>query len=247
VAFGSVEASEAEKSAGRPGDALVDPADVVMDRAFTVQATPEAVWPWLVQLGKGRAGWYLPRAIERFLPGSRRAARYLNPAWLGLKEGDVIPDYGGRNETFLVAQISPPRALVYRSRRGRTSLTWSLALEPPGGAPGRTRVFLRLRMAPVRHTLLARTAGELIDLLTVAGMAAGLAERLRDSDREPPARSLPSVVCPWGRRRDFFCHPAHFRQPGQGWPGKRARLKSGRIPRADDRAYREGHVRRGTA
>jgi hypothetical protein len=41
-------------------------------------------------------------------------------------------------------------------------------------------VFLRLRMAPVRRQLLARTAGELIDLLTVAGMAAGLAERLRD-------------------------------------------------------------------
>ncbi|HEY1003250.1 MAG TPA: hypothetical protein VGD83_26780, partial [Streptosporangiaceae bacterium] len=61
---------------------------------------------------------------------------------------------------------------------GRASLTWSLVLEPAGSEPGRTRVFLRLRMAPVRHKLLARTAGELIDLLTVAGMAAGLAERL---------------------------------------------------------------------
>jgi hypothetical protein len=43
-------------------------------------------------------------------------------------------------------------------------------------------VFLRLRMAPVRHKRLARTAGELIDVLTVAGMAAGLAERLRGYD-----------------------------------------------------------------
>ena len=180
--FSSVEASEAEKNTGRPGDALVEPADVVMDRAFTVAASPEAVWPWLVQLGKRRAGWYLPRAIERFLPGSRRAARTLNPAWLRLETGDVIPDYGGRNETFRVAQITPPCALVYRSRRGRTSLTWSLALESVSSEPGRSRVFLRLRMAPVRHKLLARTAGELIDLLTVAGMAAGLAERLRDQE-----------------------------------------------------------------
>jgi len=180
--FSSVEASEAEKKTGRPGDTLVEPADVVMDRAFTVAAPPEAVWPWLVQLGKRRAGWYLPRAIERFLPGSRRAARTLNPAWLRLEAGDVIPDYGGRNETFRVAQITPPCALVYRSRRGRTSLTWSLALESVSSEPGRSRVFLRLRMAPVRHKLLARTAGELIDLLTVAGMAAGLAERLRDQE-----------------------------------------------------------------
>jgi hypothetical protein len=176
---GSVEASAAEKRAARPGDELVDPADLVMDRAFTVGAPPEEVWPWLVQLGKGRAGWYLPRSVERFLPGPRRAARSLNPAWQRLEAGDVIPDYGGRDATFQVARITPPSALVYTSRRGRTSLTWSLSLEAVSGEPGRTRVFLRLRMAPVRHQLLARTAGELMDLLTVAGMAAGLAERLR--------------------------------------------------------------------
>jgi hypothetical protein len=182
--FASVAATAAEKRAKRPGDDLVDPADVVMDRAFTVPAPPERVWPWLVQLGKQRAGWYLPARAERFLPRSRRAARTVNPAWLGLRPGDVIPDYGGRHETFEVAAITAPSSLVYRSRRGHTDVTWSLALEPapgsPGapGLPGHTRIFLRLRMAPVRHQRLAQTAGELVDLLTVAGMAAGLKERL---------------------------------------------------------------------
>jgi hypothetical protein len=182
VIFGSVAASEAEKNMGRPGDGLVEPADVVMDRAFTVEVPPEAVWPWLVQLGKGRAGWYLPGGIERFLPRSRRAAWSVSPGWLRLQAGDVVPDYGGRNATFRVAQITAPSALVYWSRRGRTTLTWSLSLESVTSEPDRTRVFLRLRMAPVRHKLLARTAGELFDALTVAGMAAGLAERLRDHD-----------------------------------------------------------------
>jgi hypothetical protein len=187
--FASVAATEAEKRVQRPGDDLVDPADVVMDRAFTVPGPPEQVWPWLVQLGKQRAGWYLPAGAERFPPRSRRAARTVNPAWLGLRPGDVIPDYGGRYETFEVAAITAPSSLVYRSRRGHTDLTWSLTLESapglpapgPQGAPGppsRTRIFLRLRMAPVRHQRLARTAGELVDLLTVAGMAAGLQERL---------------------------------------------------------------------
>lgn len=90
-----------------------------------------------------------------------------------MEAGAVVPDYGGRNATFEVAQITPPTALVYWSSRGRISLTWSLTLEPAGNDPDRTRVFLRLRMAPVRHKLLARTAGGLIDLLTIAGMAAG--------------------------------------------------------------------------
>ncbi len=173
----SVRATAAERQAARPGDQLVDPADVVMDRAFTVAAGPEAVWPWLLQLGKRRAGWYLPARAERFLPAGRRAARSLNRAWLGLQAGDVIPDYGGRNATFEVAQISAPHSLVYRSRRGRTSVTWSLTLEPADADGASTRVLARLRLAPVRHRWLARTAGELVDKLTIAGLAAGLRER----------------------------------------------------------------------
>ena len=93
--FASVAATEAEKRVQRPGDDLVDPADVVMDRAFTVPGLPEQVWPWLVQLGKQRAGWYLPAGAERFLPRSRRGARTVNPAWLGLRPGDVIRSAAG--------------------------------------------------------------------------------------------------------------------------------------------------------
>ena len=58
----------AEWAATLPGDDLVDPADVVMDRAFSLPAPPDTVWPWLVQLGKRRAGWYLPRWVDRVLP-----------------------------------------------------------------------------------------------------------------------------------------------------------------------------------
>jgi len=172
----NVHATAAERAAPRPGDDLVSPADVVMDRAFTVPAAPDAVWPWLVQLGKRRAGWYLPRRIERFLPSGRRALRDIAPAYQRLAVGDVIPDYGGRDETFTVVAIDPPRHLVYRTRRGHTEVTWSITLT--GAEPGQTRVALRLRMAPVRHRRLASTGGELIDWLTVAGMAAGLRERL---------------------------------------------------------------------
>ena len=56
------------RDGGRPAGRSIMSAPTLMDRAFTVAAPPAAVWPWLVQLGKKRAGWYLPRAIERFLP-----------------------------------------------------------------------------------------------------------------------------------------------------------------------------------
>lgn len=168
-----------ERSAVLPGDDVVAPADVVMDRAFTVVARPDEVWPWLVQLGKNRAGWYLPGWLERVVPVSRRGIRQIDPRLLDLAAGAVVPDWGGADATFTVVSIQPPSHLLYGSTRGRVALTWCLLLsEAPGGA---TRVHLRLRLAPVRHRLLATSAGGLLDLLTVMGLAAGLRERLRQT------------------------------------------------------------------
>lgn len=161
-----------------PGDHLVE-ADVVMDRAFDLTAAPGTVWPWLVQLGKRRAGWYLPASVERFVPESRRALRHVDQALLEHHVGDVIPDWGGADATFTLAAIEEPRVLLYTSRRGRTDLTWCLHLAPVAiqGSSG-TRVHLRLRLGPVRRRRLAEVGGGLFDALSVTGMAAGLRERV---------------------------------------------------------------------
>ncbi|MEJ2886448.1 hypothetical protein [Actinomycetospora aeridis] len=179
--FDAVAATATEQDEPRPGDELVAPADVVMDRAFTLADEPAAVWPWIVQLGKRRAGWYLPARVERFVPRRRRAAVRVVDRWQHLAVGNVIPDYGGRDETFVVDEIDPPHTLVYRSRRGRTDVSWSITLRPVTGG---TRVHLRLRLGPVRHVRLAETVGDAFDAVTIAGMAAGLRERLAVS---PPA------------------------------------------------------------
>ena len=173
--FAGVAATAAEAVSLRPGDHLVPVADVVMDRGFDVPGAPEQVWPWLVQLGKQRAGWYLPRAVERLLPPARRAARSIEPRWQGLAVGERIPDYGGPEEFFEAVEVQPARHLVYRSERGRMQVSWAITLTAT--ATG-TRVHLRLRLAPVRRVWLAESLGELVDVLTIAGMAAGLRERL---------------------------------------------------------------------
>jgi hypothetical protein len=173
--FAAVTATAEEVRAPRAGDDVVPDADVVMDRGFAVPGTPQQVWPWLVQLGKGRGGWYLPRSVERFVPRSRRAARSVQPQWQGLRVGDVIPDYGGPKEYFEAVEVESARHLVYRSERGRMRVSWSITLTAYDGG---TRVHLRLRLGPVRRVWLAETGGDLIDALTIAGMAAGLRERL---------------------------------------------------------------------
>ncbi len=92
-----------------------------------------------------------------------------------LAVGDVIPDWGGRDATFTVADLAPPGTLVHTSARGRVRLSWAITLS----GSTTTRVHLRLRLGGVRRERLARVAGGFFDWLTIVGLAAGLRERLR--------------------------------------------------------------------
>ena len=148
-----------------------------MDRGFDAPGTPDQVWPWLVQLGKGRGGWYFPRSVERFVPPLAPGdAVRRSRSGRGCRSATSIPDYGGPEEFFEAVEVEPARHLVYRSERGRMQLSWAITLTPYDAG---TRVHLRLRLGPVRRVWLAETVGEFFDAVTIAGMAAGLRERLR--------------------------------------------------------------------
>jgi hypothetical protein len=57
-------ATEEEAARPLPGDQVVTKADFVATRAITIDAPPHDVWPWLVQIGSGRAGWYTYDRID---------------------------------------------------------------------------------------------------------------------------------------------------------------------------------------
>jgi hypothetical protein len=175
--------ASSERAEALPGDGVVSPADVAMDRAFTLEAPPDVVWPWVLQLGKRRAGWYLPRTVERLVPRGRRGLRSIDPDLLSLAVGDVVPDWGGAKATFTVLELVTGSHLVYGSTRGHTRLTWCLRLT--SDAANQTRMHLRLRLAPVKHPAVAERLGGLFDQLTVMGLAAGLRERVR-ADADTP-------------------------------------------------------------
>jgi hypothetical protein len=161
------------------GDDLIPDANIVFDRVAIIPAGSAEIWPWLLQLGKRRAGWYLPRRIERLLPPGRRAARRIDPRWQALGLGDRIPDYGGRHEWLEVARLEPTRALVYRSERKGAPFTWALLLESQGSTATALRLRFRgrLRSTGWRRRAIA-TGGDLFDWATGALMLAGLRERV---------------------------------------------------------------------
>jgi hypothetical protein len=71
-----------------------------------IDATPETIWPWLAQMGFGRAGWYSYDAIDTSHP----SAQEVIPALQELKVGDLMPVAPGAG--FEVRVLEPNRALV---------------------------------------------------------------------------------------------------------------------------------------
>lgn len=188
-----VEPTAQERAQRLPGDDLVDDPDVVMDRAFTLPAPPEQVWPWFAQLGRNRAGWYLPRSVERLVPPRRRALRRIDGNLPRLQPGDVIDDWPGPKDTLTIVAHQPPTldepgALVHTSSRNRIRLSWAItigsadaaSMPAADGFGGSARVQLRLRIAGVRRRRLTEYGGGLVDLLSVVGLERGLRERLAE-------------------------------------------------------------------
>jgi hypothetical protein len=89
-----------------PGDEVVADGVTAETRGITIHAPPAAVWPWLVQMGYGRGGWYSYDQID--MRGA--SADRIVPELQSLSVGDSMPTHpaGG----FLVKAIEPERALV---------------------------------------------------------------------------------------------------------------------------------------
>lgn len=148
-------ATRAERSALLPGDDLITEPKVQTDHAVTIDGSPSNVWPWLVQMGWGRGGWYTARWVDQLLfPANGPSADRIVPELQDVVVGTFIPD--GAPDTgcgFDVVSLDPGRALVLRSNshlpvswRDRATLdwTWSFVLTPLDGGR-RTRFRFRSR------------------------------------------------------------------------------------------------------
>jgi hypothetical protein len=138
------------------GDEQLPNATAWTTHAITIAAPPSAVWPWLVQLGWGRAGWYTYRWVDRLLfPANGPSATHILPDHQQLAVGDHIPDGPPEADCwFTVERLEPERLLVLRSTRHLPASwrqrglamdwIWSWHLQEP--TRGRTRVVQRNRM-----------------------------------------------------------------------------------------------------
>jgi hypothetical protein len=113
-------ATDAEVRRSLPGDDLVPDPKCGYTQAVTIKAPACEVWPWLVQIGYKRAGWYSHDWLHRLMgiAGSvddeHRSAKRIIPELQDLRVGDVVEIAPGMG--YVVAGIEPRRALILQSR-----------------------------------------------------------------------------------------------------------------------------------
>jgi proline iminopeptidase len=145
-------ATDEEVASLYPGAELIPGATRSATMAVTLDARPEAVWPWLVQMGVDRGGWYSWDRLDNF---GRKSAARIHPEWQTIRLGDSFLARPDGSESWRVAALDPGRFLCLRMSldlgghefdpqqrppRFHTDSTWAFLLsELPGG---RTRLVV---------------------------------------------------------------------------------------------------------
>jgi hypothetical protein len=178
-----------------PGDGLLPKADLIATRAITIDASPDAVWPWLAQMGQGRGGFYSYEFLENTIGRADiHNAHRVVPEWQELHVGDKVrlhPDV-----PLVVADVRPGIALVLRAAvpMGEVAapydFTWAFCLR--GQSDGFTRLLIR-----ERYTYDAWWASPLVEAVSVVSfvmtqrMLRGIRDRVESA---PPVRQT-AVAC----------------------------------------------------
>ena len=190
-------ATDLEERKPLPGDDIAAPVMTHHTRAVTIDAPPAAVWPWLIQIGDRRAGFYSYDWIEKYLflgtvhyVERTGSATRIHPELQHPAVGDRI-DTGSIGQRLAIGNpitiLDPERALVIG--------TWAFIIEPL--PDGRTRLLVRerdrgwFRLAAPRHSGLLRALGAFIDygvgeplhFAMVRKMMLGLKARAERGDR----------------------------------------------------------------
>jgi hypothetical protein len=181
-------ATDEEVALALPGDDLVaEPADQVT-RAVSIDAPPHEVWPWLVQLGADRGGFYSYDVLENLFGLRVHSEDTVVADWQGLAVGDVVAANRARTGGWYVMLLVPDEVLVLKVadlkagrpvRRGEQlgwEFLWTFALRPaPGGG---TRLLVRERTGfdrPLTRWLMAPVG--LVSFVMTRRMLLGIRDR----------------------------------------------------------------------
>ncbi len=167
-----------------PGDDLVSSPSFCATRAITIRGKPEDIWPWLVQIGYGRAGFYGYDLIENV--GSRsgiRSAASILPELQHPRTGDVLPISAVASLVF--GTIQPGRYLIWRGDAAPSNGSFLWALDPVDESHTRLISRIRLRYHWTDRRILLDLFTEFADPVAVPRILMGIKGRVEGLATQP--------------------------------------------------------------
>jgi hypothetical protein len=140
-------ATDQEIKATYPGDGLLVNPKSFVNHAITIHAKPEQIYPWIVQLGAGKGGYYSYTWLETYLLNCPLVnAEQIHPEWQDLKVGDEVkmcPKQPGP-PPYTVAMLKPNQAVVLGHQENSMWVDlWQFVIIPQ--PDGTSRLILRTR------------------------------------------------------------------------------------------------------
>ncbi|HEX2292890.1 MAG TPA: hypothetical protein VHH55_06215 [Gaiellaceae bacterium] len=172
-------ATDAEVGAPMPGDDLVPGCQYRCTRAISIDSPPSAVWPWLVQVGFGRGGFYSNDLLDN---AAHPSADGILEEFQHLRIGDWVPMFSKVNHTtaFKVTAIQPCSELVWL----KPDSTWAWRLtEIDGGTRLVTRLRILYRWDRPLGALASLVLNEVGDFPMMRKMLLTLKDRAESSER----------------------------------------------------------------
>ena len=174
-------ATDEEVARAMPGDDVVKSPTFNATRGVTVQARPEEIWPWLLQMGVTRAGWYSYDLLDNL---GKPSAERIIPELQHVVVGDVIPMSPDGKQGLRVKDFEANQWMLWWDNKGDS--TWYWGLSPLDESQTRLITRVRTQYHWLSLAILFSLLVEFTDIVMMRKCMLGIKQRAERASRRTP-------------------------------------------------------------
>ena len=165
-------ATDEEIRRAMPGDDIVGDPSFNATRAVTIRASAESIYPWIVQMGVNRAGWYSYDLLDNL---ARPSAEVILPEHQNVQIGTLLPMSPDGKQGMYVKNFKVNEWMLWWDNKGDSSWVWGIYFEGKAHSRLVTRVRVKYRwLSPV---ILFNLIIEFFDIVMMRKCMLGIKKR----------------------------------------------------------------------
>ena len=138
--------TSAERDKLYAGDSIVAKPEYISTIAVTINKSPSEIWPWIVQMGKNKAGFYSYTWLENIFGCKLHNADRIHPEWQDTREGDYEPVCASAEKKkmpgWTIIKLIPNKAFVYKIS---SDSSWMMGYYVDSINENRSRLIARMK------------------------------------------------------------------------------------------------------